>query len=99
MHDCAALEKLGLPCAALVSEAFLPQARWQADQLGLRGVEALLVGVRHPMSDKTKAEIEEKADAVFEETVAALTEPLRQREDDEQQEEVQVQVQEDDCKS
>jgi hypothetical protein len=76
MHDMSELEKAGLPCCALVSSAFLPQARWQANQLGLNGVEHLLVGVQHPFSDQNLEQIRGKADAVYEATVNALVKKI-----------------------
>ena len=80
MHDMSVLEKEGIACVALVSSAFLPQARWQSGKLGLVGEAALLVGVEHPFSDQTGEEIRGKADAVFEEVVTKLTETVGEEE-------------------
>lgn len=73
MHDMSVLEQKGIPTAALVSSAFLPQARWQADKLGLIGVDSLLVGVKHPFSDQSLEQIRTKAEDVFEATLNALS--------------------------
>mmetsp|Transcript_17774 Transcript_17774/g.23530 ORF Transcript_17774/g.23530 Transcript_17774/m.23530 type:complete len:102 (+) Transcript_17774:599-904(+) len=74
MHDIADLEKKGVPCAALVSSAFVKQARWQAERLGLEGIETLLVGVEHPFSNQNLEQIRIKTDHVFEDAVKALKE-------------------------
>ena len=73
MHDIARFERRGLPSAALISSAFLPQARWQARELGMAGVAHLLVPVEHPMSDKTPSQMYAKADACYEACRSALT--------------------------
>mmetsp|Transcript_12739 Transcript_12739/g.17555 ORF Transcript_12739/g.17555 Transcript_12739/m.17555 type:complete len:99 (-) Transcript_12739:195-491(-) len=74
MHDISDLERLGIPCAALVSSEFLHQSRWQAEKLGLAGVETLLVGVEHPFSNQSLEQIRHKAENAFDSTMKALQE-------------------------
>lgn len=71
MHDAASLERKGVPSVALLSDAFLVQARYQARSLGVESLASLLV--QHPISDATPAEMVAKADAVFPDVVRALT--------------------------
>jgi len=71
MHDGAFFESKGIPSVALVSDAFKPQAQFQAKALGLEN--AARVFVPHPISDQTASQLHAKADAVFEQVVEALT--------------------------
>lgn len=71
MHDGAFFESKGIPSVALVSDAFKPQAQYQAKALGLE--DAPRVFVQHPISDQTPAQLHAKADAVFEKVAEALT--------------------------
>lgn len=70
MHDGAYFESKGLPSVALVSDAFKPQAQYQAKSLGLE--KAARVFIQHPISDQTDAQLHSKADAAY----AAVTEAL-----------------------
>ncbi len=55
----------------LATDEFRTAARVQASRLGRPDLEAVFVP--HPIQDRTRAEIEERADAVIEEIVARLT--------------------------
>jgi hypothetical protein len=70
LHDTLKLEKLGVPSVPVATHEFMTPARAQAAALGRPEFDA--VYVPHPIQDQTKAEIEAKADAVFEEVVARL---------------------------
>lgn len=64
MHDTAAFERAGIPAVPLLSNAFKPQAQYQAKSLGLEN--AARVFVQHPISDQSTKSIHQKADDVFE---------------------------------
>jgi len=55
----------------LATDEFRTAARVQASRLGRPDLEAVFVP--HPIQDRTRAEIEDRADAVIEEVVARLT--------------------------
>ena len=55
----------------LATDEFRTAARVQASRLGRPDLEAVFV--LHPIQDQTRAEIEDRADAVIEEVVARLT--------------------------
>jgi alkanesulfonate monooxygenase SsuD/methylene tetrahydromethanopterin reductase-like flavin-dependent oxidoreductase (luciferase family) len=55
----------------LATDQFRTAARVQASRLGRPDLEAVFV--LHPIQDQTRAEIEDRADAVIEEVVARLT--------------------------
>jgi len=55
----------------VATHEFMTAARAQAAALGRPEFDA--VYVPHPIQDQTRAEIEAKADAVFEEVIARLT--------------------------
>jgi alkanesulfonate monooxygenase SsuD/methylene tetrahydromethanopterin reductase-like flavin-dependent oxidoreductase (luciferase family) len=71
LHDTARLESLGIPAVPVATHEFMTAARAQAAALGRPGFDA--VYVPHPIQDQTRAEIEAKAEAVFEELVRRLT--------------------------
>lgn len=71
LHDTALYEKAGKPAAALVSSGFMPQAAYQAKNLGL--MDAQVTFVQHPISDNTQAQVEAKAEAALESIVEQLT--------------------------
>jgi hypothetical protein len=71
MHDVIALERRGLPAIALLSDAFRPQALFQAAALRLSDASRLFVA--HPISDASETQLEAKADAIYEELLLALT--------------------------
>ena len=99
MHDCARFERRGLPSAAMVSSAFLPQARHQAAQLGLDAVAHILVPVQHPMSDQTLKQMRGKADAAYPLARDALVEQPSADADGEEKEEAVVEAPHADCSS
>ena len=55
----------------LATDEFRTAARVQASRLGRPDLDAVFVP--HPIQDQTRAEIEDRADAVIEEVVARLT--------------------------
>jgi alkanesulfonate monooxygenase SsuD/methylene tetrahydromethanopterin reductase-like flavin-dependent oxidoreductase (luciferase family) len=65
------LESMGIAAVPVATHEFMTAARAQAAALGRAEFDA--VYVPHPIQDRTKAEIEAKADAVVEELVARLT--------------------------
>ena len=69
-HDGAFFESAGIPSVALVSDAFKPQAQFQASNLGLQ--DQARVYVSHPISDQTPAALHAKADKVFDKVRIAL---------------------------
>jgi len=71
MHDGAHFEEEGVPSAVLVSDAFKPQAQYQAKSLGLQN--AARVFIKHPISDQTREQLRGKAEKAYAEVVAALT--------------------------
>jgi hypothetical protein len=71
LHDSLALERMGIPAVPVATAVFAAAARAQAAALGRPDFDA--VYVPHPIQDQTKAEIEERADAVLAELVARLT--------------------------
>jgi len=71
LHDTVRLEEKGIPSVPLATDVFRTAARVQASRLGRPDLEAVFVP--HPIQDQTRAEIEERADAVVEEVVGRLT--------------------------
>jgi len=63
-------EKQGLPGVAILSDAFEPQAKYQAKSLGMADIAKVFV--KHPISDQSTAQLNSKADAVFEDIVRFL---------------------------
>lgn len=78
LHDTALYEKVGKPSAALVTDAFKPQAAYQARMLGLD--DAQVTWVQHPVSDNTLEILNSKAekalDSVLEQITTACSRPL-----------------------
>ena len=60
MHDIAFLEEQGIPGAFVASEEFRSAADAQSRSLG---VDSAALYVRHPIQDRTDAEMVEIADA------------------------------------
>lgn len=58
MHDGINLEKLGLPTAVVVTEAFLHEAEVQRAALGMEGLKPVVI--THPLSSLTDAEIDSR---------------------------------------
>ena len=71
MHDTVWFENQGIPSVSLASTEFRSAADTQAKALGLK--EARCVFVQHPIQDANDQQMSEKADAVVEEVIAALT--------------------------
>jgi alkanesulfonate monooxygenase SsuD/methylene tetrahydromethanopterin reductase-like flavin-dependent oxidoreductase (luciferase family) len=71
LHDSVGLEDLGIPAVPVATEEFRTAARVQASRLGRSDMDAVFVP--HPIQDQTRAEIEERADAVVDELVRRLT--------------------------
>jgi hypothetical protein len=71
LHDTIHLENFGIPSVPIATHEFMNAARAQAAALGRPDFDA--VYVRHPIQDRTKAEVEAKADEVTNEIVARLT--------------------------
>jgi len=71
MADTCFFESQGIPCVALISSEFKGQAVYQAGQLGMSNAVRLFVP--HPISDCTRAQLEEKADAVIDRAIYSIT--------------------------
>jgi hypothetical protein len=71
LHDTLKLESLGIAAVPVATHEFMTAARAQAAALGRPQFDAVYVS--HPVQDQTKAEIEAKADSVFEELMTRLT--------------------------
>ena len=69
MHDTADLESRGVPGVFVATVEFEDGAEAQAKALG---VEAVGVYVRHPIQDRTDAEMLEIAEQAFEAVLAQL---------------------------
>ncbi len=61
-----------MPSVSIASSVFEGAARTQAEALGMN--DARRVFVAHPIQDATVEEMHDKAEAVVEQVVAALTE-------------------------
>lgn len=70
MHDTARCEAQGQPSVAVLSTAFKPQAKFQAEMLGARDLPVVFVD--HPISDQTAASLSSKADSAMLAIVKAL---------------------------
>jgi len=66
----AFFESKGLPSVGILSSGFAAQASYQAKSLGCEDAVSLFVA--HPISDATPAEMDAKADSVFEYMVKGL---------------------------
>ena len=71
MHDAAWAERNGLPAVVVLSDAFVPQAKFNAAALGQ--AEIAHVTVPHPIQCNTDKAIVAKAEAVMPYVLAALT--------------------------
>lgn len=70
MHDSVFFEKAGIPVAAFATTEFANAARAQADALGMPDFE--LIYVEHPIQPLTEVEVQQRADAVFDQLLAKL---------------------------
>ncbi len=59
MHDAGSLEALGVPTAAIVTEAFLNEARAQLAAMGMETLQPVVVP--HPLSTLSDEEITGRA--------------------------------------
>ena len=71
MHDTVWFEIQGKPAVSIASSQFIDAATTQAQALGMKSAQRVFVD--HPIQDATDGEMRAKADAVFVEVVAALT--------------------------
>ena len=71
MHDTVWFEIQGKPSVSIASSEFVDAAETQANALGMQ--DARRVFVAHPIQDATDEEMQQKAEAVLEEVMAALT--------------------------
>ena len=73
MHDLVHLERRGIPAVGIATAPFADEAIEQARRLGMPG--ARMVYLPHPVQLLTDGELDARADAIFPDVVAALTEP------------------------
>ena len=71
MHDTVYFEIEKKPAVAIASTEFGDAAKIQAKALGMADARYLLVP--HPIQDATSDQIREKADAIVDEVIAALS--------------------------
>ncbi len=71
MHDTVWFEIQGTPAVSIASTEFADAADTQATALGMK--DARCVFVAHPIQDATDDEMREKADAVIDKVIDALT--------------------------
>lgn len=64
-------ETRGKPAVSIASTEFVDAAAIQAAALGMKGARCVFVA--HPIQDATDAEMADKADAVIEQLMEALT--------------------------
>jgi hypothetical protein len=71
LHDTVWFEIQGTPAVSIASSEFVTAATAQADALGMP--DANRVFVQHPIQDATDSEMREKANAIVEQVLQALT--------------------------
>lgn len=71
MHDTVYFEIEQTPAVAIASTEFGDAAKTQAKALGM--VDAKYLLVPHPIQDATGDQLREKADAIVDEVIAALS--------------------------
>lgn len=71
MHDSVFFEDQGIPTATIISAEFKRAARAQADALGAREFQTVMVA--HPIQPLTRDEVRALADRAFDGIVARLT--------------------------
>ncbi|MEE8292468.1 MAG: hypothetical protein V3U27_13055 [Candidatus Tectomicrobia bacterium] len=71
MHDSVFFEKAGIPVAAFATTEFANAGRAQADALGMPDFNLILV--EHPIQPLTQEEVQQRADAVFDQLLTKLT--------------------------
>jgi hypothetical protein len=72
VHDALALEQLGVPAVAIVTEPFLPLAESLAASLGTPALR--IVAIPHPLYGIDDAALSKRADGVVDRLVAVLME-------------------------
>ena len=73
MHDGVFFEDHGVPTATVISGEFLRAATAQADALGAKAYQTVVVP--HPIQPLTRDEVRALADKAFDAIVARLTGP------------------------
>jgi len=71
LHDTVWFEIQGLPAVSIASSEFAEAAQTQRKALGMEGARYVLV--EHPIQDATDDEMRDKARAVLDQVIAALT--------------------------
>ena len=71
MHDGVFFEDHGIPTATVISTEFVRAARAQADALGAKDYQTVVVP--HPIQPLTRDEVRVLADKVYDEIVRRLT--------------------------
>jgi hypothetical protein len=71
LHDTVWFEINGIPSVSVASEEFADAAETQAKALGM--VDAKRVFVRHPIQDANDEQMRDKADAIIDQVIKALT--------------------------
>ena len=71
MHDGVFFEDHGIPTATVISTEFVRAARAQADALGARDYQTVVVA--HPIQPLTRDEVRALADKAFDEILRRLT--------------------------
>ena len=71
MHDGVFFEDNGIPVATIISSEFARAARAQADALGAREYETVVVA--HPIQPLTREEVRALADRAFDAIVRKIT--------------------------
>ena len=71
MHDGVFFEDPGIPTATVVSSEFVRAARAQADALGAKAYQTVVVP--HPIQPLTREEVRALADKVYDEILRRLT--------------------------
>ena len=71
MHDGVFFEDHGIPTATVISSEFQRAARAQADALGAKAYQAVVVP--HPIQPLTREEVRALADKVYDEVLRRLT--------------------------
>jgi alkanesulfonate monooxygenase SsuD/methylene tetrahydromethanopterin reductase-like flavin-dependent oxidoreductase (luciferase family) len=71
VHDGLFFEDNGIPVATIISSEFARAARAQADALGARGYETVVVA--HPIQPLTREEVRALADRAFDAIVRKIT--------------------------
>jgi len=71
VHDGVFFENSGIPVATVISSEFTRAARAQADALGAKDYQAVVVA--HPIQPLTREEVRALADKAFDEIVRRIT--------------------------